>query len=75
MTLSMTRSEHARSPLPAMRADGAVGAPPLALVLRHPGSETDSRYSGAPACTRILIADGHEIVRAGLRSILEDQDG
>jgi len=58
-----------------MRADRAVGAPPLALALRHSGNATVGPCPVAAACTRILIADGHEVVRAGLRSILEDHDG
>lgn len=75
MTVSVIRSEHAPSPMPAMRADRAVQTPHLTPGLRNSNNATSGRYPVATAGARILIAGGHEVVRAGLRSILERHDG
>jgi DNA-binding NarL/FixJ family response regulator len=75
LTLIVTRSEHAPSPLPAIRADRAVEAPHLAPALRNSNNAANGRYPVATVCARILIAGGHEVVRAGLRSILERHAG
>jgi DNA-binding NarL/FixJ family response regulator len=61
--------------MPAMRADRAVEAPHLAPALRNSNNATNGRSPVATAGARILIAGGHEVVRAGLRSILESHDG
>jgi DNA-binding NarL/FixJ family response regulator len=75
VTVSTIRCEHAPSPIPAMRADRAVEAPHLAPALRNSSNTTNGRFPIATVGARILIAGGHEVVRAGLRSILERHDG
>jgi DNA-binding NarL/FixJ family response regulator len=75
VTLIAMRPAHARSPMPAIRTDRAVEAPYLAPAIHGSNNGRNGRYPVASACTRILIAGGHEVVRAGLRSILECHDG
>ena len=73
MTLSLARSEP--SPMPAIRADRTVEAPHLTPALRNSNNAATGRYPVATVCPGILIAGGHEVVRAGLRSILERHAG
>jgi DNA-binding NarL/FixJ family response regulator len=75
LILIVTRSEHVPSPMPAMRADRAVKAPHLTPALRNSDNTANGRYPAATVFARILIAGGHEVVRAGLRSILERHAG
>jgi DNA-binding NarL/FixJ family response regulator len=58
-----------------MRADRAAEAPHLTPALRNSSNTTNGRYPIAAVGARILIAGGHEVVRAGVRSILESHDG